>query len=718
MPPTSDHNREAMCDSSPPADQVKVPKLRDVTASLLRLWARLRACLAQPEKQIFWGIVLLAAALRLGYLDLIEFKADEAHHLLRGLEIVESHKLPLAGTPSSLGVAKPPLMSYLLAIPLLFGRDPRIASAFIALLNVAAIAGCYLVCRRYYGLRVAIIASVLMAANPWAVVFSRKAFTADVLAPFLVLFHYGLCVALLDRKPWGWVCSCVALGLALNVTFSPLPLIAVLVLLVVLFADRVRWRYLLLGVGLVLVISAPYLYYQATHRLEDVRSLLRELGQEGATARQAIRAVRFAAWIHSGQNLSALAGASAAQFSPAHSLLADLNRAAGWIFLASLPITVWLALRAWSHWRERQDPAKYAILAVWLWVSLLVVSRQPAALEPHYLVILYPAGFVGMGLVMDLALNLPRAQQLRRLPGRRVVELPVWLLLFAVVVWQAYDGVYLFQFVARHDTSGGYGTPFRFWRHTADLVRRQVRAVDTDQVWVVTQGTDISYQEHPAVLHYLLEPEVRTVFLGQGGDEAILLPAARPGVYLLTRSCPLVEGMIQQLGGQNKGHVLLPDGESGARVKVVEAQPVEEVLSLIGHRGWWILDSGSHLLGYDWPAQARAGQSVAFASYWAFLDIPPEEKRVQHSLFNHLLAPDGTKVAQRDGLGLPERYWGSGLVLLQWFEMPLPPDLPTGEYTLLMGMYRADNLQRNRHLDQVGNPLGDSISLGPVRVGP
>src|SRR4030042_5319377 len=114
------------------------PVLGQMTENLSRTWAHLRNYFGQPEKQLFWGIVLLSAALRLGYLDLIEFKADEVNHLLRGLEIVEQHKLPLAGTPSSVGITKPPLMSYLMAIPLLFGRDPRIASAFIGLLNVAS----------------------------------------------------------------------------------------------------------------------------------------------------------------------------------------------------------------------------------------------------------------------------------------------------------------------------------------------------------------------------------------------------------------------------------------------------------------------------------------------------------------------------------------------------------------------------------------------------
>ncbi|OGO04990.1 MAG: hypothetical protein A2Y73_06960 [Chloroflexi bacterium RBG_13_56_8] len=187
-------------------------------------------------------------------------------------------------------------------------------------------------------------------------------------------------------------------------------------------------------------------------------------------------------------------------------------------------------------------------------------------------------------------------------------------------------------------------------------------------------------------------------------------------MYLLTRSSPLVEGMLQELGAHDVGQVLLPNEEMGARLKVVPQQTVREILGTIPQRNWWILDSGAHLLGYSWPTQVVPGQSVPFATYWAFLDVPPAERLIQHSLFNHLLAPDGTQVAQQDGFGLSERYWDSGLVLVQWFELNLPPNLPEGDYTLLTGMYRLDNLQRNSFLDENGNQIGTAVPCGPLAV--
>ncbi|GAG46394.1 unnamed protein product, partial [marine sediment metagenome] len=145
-------------------------------------------------------------------------------------------------------------------------------------------------------------------------------------------------------------------------------------------------------------------------------------------------------------------------------------------------------------------------------------------------------------------------------------------------------------------------------------------------------------------------------------------------------------------------------------------RPAEEILGLIDRRTFEVLDSGLCLLGYNLPPDAEAGQVVGFASYWAFLDTPPQEIGVRHSLFNHLHASTGPLVAQCYGFGLHERHWSPGLVLLQWFDMPLPANLPEGDYTLLTGMYRLSDLSRNRRLDDLGNDIGDAIRLGTLSV--
>jgi len=377
-------------------------------------------------------------------------------------------------------------------------------------------------------------------------------------------------------------------------------------------------------------------------------------------------------------------------------------------------------VRAVQAWRQRgsDQAAPYTILAVWLLGSLAVVALQGAALEPHYLVILYPAGFLAMALVVDWvwrALSVPAsgrhawARCLRAVVGAGVLTL---------VAWQGYMVLYLYDFVARADTTGGYGVPLSYWRQVADLAKGEAAAAGVDEVWVITQGADISFEETPVILHYLLEPDVHPVFLGQGGNEALLLPVGRPAVYLITRPLPAaLDAALVRLGGQERGSVSSPDGGT-ARAVAVPACSEAEAMSLVPRRVAAVdLDSGLTLLGYDAPAAARAGDTITLTTYWAFRSVPVNEQGVGHSLFNHLLDAAGEKVAQRDGFGLPERYWREGRVLVQWFELPLPGDMPAGDYTLLTGMYRLSDFTRNRVLDQ-GDAVEDAVPLGSIHVGP
>lgn len=671
-----------------------------------------------PQRLVFCAVILLAAVLRLSHLDLVEFKADEANHLLRGLEIVEGHRLVPVGSQASLGIAKPPMMSLLMAIPLLVGRDPRLASGFIALLNVAAVAGCFLLARRYYSPRVAVIAATLLAVNPWAVVLSRKVFTADVLTPFLVLCVYALHAAIVGRRPWAWLVAALSLGIMLNITFSPLPLGLVLLVLLAIYRQRASWRHLAGGVALSGLLFVPYLYSQLSH-LPDLRGLLGSTGQGGPAIGVTARALQYAIDLHSGRNIGSLAGASFLSFAPAHSpfrLLGDLGAV---LFLASLVAIVALGLRARLRGREEGQAPRYAILAAWLTVPLLAVSLQNVAQQPHYLVILYPAGFLAMAVTLDRLW----AYLGMRFPGPsgagRLLRWALGALLGCLVAWQAYTVLYLYGFVARADTTGGYGAPLRYWQQIAGLARHEAASAGVNEVWVITDGTDASREEAPTILRYLLEPGVRTVFLGQGGNECLLLPVMQPAVYLLTRALPAhLEVAIEELGGEEKGTLPNPYGRAAARVVAMPAHSLEDVLALISERTPpWKLDSGLRLLGYQWPAGARPGDMVSFATYWAFDDVPVTERSAQHSLFNHLLTATGEKVTQRDGFGLPERYWREGLVLAQWYELPLPATLPAGDYTLLTGMYRLGDFRRNQVLDAQNQVVGDSIALGPVRVG-
>jgi hypothetical protein len=145
-------------------------------------------------------ILVLAAYLRLSHLDYSEFKSDEAAVLGIALSHLENHTLPLVGLKSSVGVFNGSAFIILMAIPLAITRDPVFAASFVALLNVLAVLFSFRFARRYFGVRVALIASLLFATSPWAVVFSRKIWSQDALPLFTILFFAALYSVAVEKR--------------------------------------------------------------------------------------------------------------------------------------------------------------------------------------------------------------------------------------------------------------------------------------------------------------------------------------------------------------------------------------------------------------------------------------------------------------------------------------------------------------------------------------
>ncbi len=87
------------------------------------------------------------------------------------------------------------------------------------------------------------------------------------------------------------------------------------------------------------------------------------------------------------------------------------------------------------------------------------------------------------------------------------------------------------------------------------------------------------------------------------------------------------------------------------------------------------------------------GNGLQINLYWRAL----AEMHHDYTIFIHVYDPSGQRIAQRD---LPLRYydyptsrWRAGEIVIDQADIPLP-DLPAGEYTLLIGLYNAETGER------------------------
>ncbi|MEX2012938.1 MAG: glycosyltransferase family 39 protein [Candidatus Levyibacteriota bacterium] len=208
-------------------------------------------------------LVVLFSALffRVTHLDLIEFKTDEAVNLLLAAWPLLGHGFVSGGTVSSLGILNPPIFNYILFPAVLISYDPRLVSLFVSLINVVAILGFFLLLKKYYGLTVAIVASLLLSFSPWAILYSRKIWMQDLLMPFSILFLFSIHKIIMEKSEKYWILY-AASSLVL-VQLHPVSAVFILITSVfMLKKTRLNLKYAIYGILIGILPLIPYAAYE------------------------------------------------------------------------------------------------------------------------------------------------------------------------------------------------------------------------------------------------------------------------------------------------------------------------------------------------------------------------------------------------------------------------------------------------------------------------
>src|SRR5688572_21319563 len=148
------------------------------------------------------AILILAVVTRIGWPGLTEFKYDEAQMYRSAVLLVREGKIPVDVESSLGGLPYPPLMTYILAIPLIFIRHPAADVIFLGVLGAGAVGLTYTLAARYYNARVGLVSAALFAAAPWAIFYSRKVWAQNI--PVLtLLMMLGLYAFAIKRRLGG-----------------------------------------------------------------------------------------------------------------------------------------------------------------------------------------------------------------------------------------------------------------------------------------------------------------------------------------------------------------------------------------------------------------------------------------------------------------------------------------------------------------------------------
>jgi hypothetical protein len=114
--------------------------------------------------------------------------------------------------------------------------------------------------------------------------------------------------------------------------------------------------------------------------------------------------------------------------------------------------------------------------------------------------------------------------------------------------------------------------------------------------------------------------------------------------------------------------------------------------------------------------QVTRGESVRVTLEWQAL----QRMRESYTVFVHLIGPDGKLYGQVDywpveGTRLTTS-WLPGEIIRDPYAVTLPADAPPGEYTVHIGLYLLDTLERLPVLNADSQPMDDKTLLGPLTV--
>ncbi len=137
-------------------------------------------------------LLLVAAYLRLWGLDHSPILGDQSILLNIGMHFVNTGKIPLAANKSSAGIMNPPLIAYLLALPLFVKGTLTAVHLFQSIMGVTAVAVLAIYTQRLFGWRVALLCTLLFAVNPWAVYYSRFIWNPNPVPLFSTLLLMSL----------------------------------------------------------------------------------------------------------------------------------------------------------------------------------------------------------------------------------------------------------------------------------------------------------------------------------------------------------------------------------------------------------------------------------------------------------------------------------------------------------------------------------------------
>ncbi len=622
------------------------------------------------------AIVLLAGLLRTIWPGITEFKADEARLMTLAIEMAEFKTFPIRGISSSVGIPNFPASVWSYALPLFFWKHIYSATIFTGLLNTAAVLLCYFFTRRYVGRTGAIVATLMFAVSPWAIVHSRKIWAQNLLPFFVMVWAFSAALTFVeDRKKW--LIVHIAAGVfAFQIHLAAISLLAGSAVLCAIFWRKMPWRAFFVGCAVALLTLAPFIYYIFAR--SSGLSVLSSGGDRSITFswEPLLHAVRLT----TGWQFHAITGAEFQNF------LAQLPPTS-WIFwvwglaaLAGLGLTIFDF--RFSIDRSSGDtpfPPFSILLLTWLVVPIATFLWFPVQPELHYMLPIYPVGYILAGLAVE------------RLGNQKLQWGLVGLVAITAGIF-AYANLNMLRFLDQNNTVGGFGDPVYMQLETVAEIERQMADAGANQVLVMSDGTDPLIDSDAAIYDFHLRNHPRRFV---DGDHTAVFPAENSVVLITVNelAATSIYSDRTQTAWAGKSRAGL-----GSLVFALEGSVQPD--SITPFEPEPLLGNFVNLLGYAGPDSTNP-TSLVWRTGEAF--------QPDYHLTNQLFDADRNKIGQADIGAFPPSQWRPNDIVVSLFEPDIAIDADPA--SMIFGMYIYPSGEAVPVLDAAANPAGDFVEV-------
>jgi hypothetical protein len=343
------------------------------------------------------------------------------------------------------------------------------------------------------------------------------------------------------------------------------------------------------------------------------------------------------------------------------------------LFYGGLLVTLW-------RWRRPH----YVMLPLWLAVTMLPSALSPDAPSTVRLIGALPVVYLLPGIALAAA-----ARQVSLRSSDRTARLLPGALAALILALGLVAGYRTIR--------DGFGrwpadqeTRARYQSVLSDIGRHwQASGADAPPVVADTFFEPIDAAGLRRTLGF--DPVARWLQSGAGVAGALVWPGGEPAALYVPEFAPL-EPRLLAWAATDPEPTFRSDGTPSFAVYQLASPPVDRLSPAIAFSG----DEGAPSLAFQGATEPVIDDGrLEFGSWWGALDGLPADL----ATFAHLIDASGALAAQHDGLDAAATTLQASDVLLQRHVLPLPADLPPGDYMLQLGLYRRGDGQRLRLAD-------------------